>query len=146
MTKSAKTTRFGWDQVKEFCETLTDAEDALAREMVSRISDKWSLWTMSVIAELGQPMRFSRIMDGVEGISQKSLTKTLRGLERDGLITREVFAEVPPRVEYTITALGSEMLDHVAPLWLWVAKRVQTFHDYRTAFDRRERRPGKTEI
>ena len=67
-------------------------------------------------------MRFSRIMDQVEGISQKSLTKTLRGLERDGLITREVFAEVPPRVEYTITALGSEMLDNVAPLWLWVAK------------------------
>ena len=77
--------------------------------MVSRISDKWSLWTMGVIAEHGRPMRFSRIMDQVEGISQKSLTKTLRGLERDGLITREVFAEVPPRVEYTITAFGSEM-------------------------------------
>jgi DNA-binding HxlR family transcriptional regulator len=105
--------------------------------MVSRISDKWSLWTMSVIAEPGRPMRFSRIMDQVEGISQKSLTKTLRGLERDGLVTREVFAEVPPRVEYTITALGSEMLDNIAPLWLWVAKRVQRFQDCRSAFDRR---------
>ena len=105
--------------------------------MVSRISDKWSLWTMSVIAEFGQPMRFSRIMDQVEGISQKSLTKTLRGLERDGLITRKVFAEVPPRVEYTITALGSEMLDNVAPLWLWVAKRVQRFQGCRAAFDGR---------
>ena len=51
-------------------------------------------------------MRFSRIMDVVEGVSQKSLTKTLRGLERDGLITRRVFAEVPPRVEYAITSLG----------------------------------------
>src|ERR1700719_3751212 len=71
--------------------------------------------------------RPARIMDGVEGISQKSLTKTLRGLERDGLITREVFAEVPPRVEYTNTALGAEMLDNVAPLWLWVAKGVQRF-------------------
>jgi DNA-binding HxlR family transcriptional regulator len=89
--------------------------------------DKWSLWTISVIEELGQPMRFSRIMDQVEGISQKSLTKTLRGLERDGLITCEVFAEVPPRVEYTITALGSEMLDNIAPLWIWVTKRVQRF-------------------
>jgi DNA-binding HxlR family transcriptional regulator len=91
---------------------------------------------MSVIAEHRQPMRFSRIMDQVEGISQKSLTKTLRGLERDGLITREVFAEVPPRVEYTITSLGSEMLDNVAPLWLWVAKSVQRFQDCRAAFDR----------
>jgi DNA-binding HxlR family transcriptional regulator len=136
MKKSAKS-RFSWEQIKDFCETLTEAEDALTRDMVSRISDKWSLWTMSVIADLGQPMRFSRIMDQVEGISQKSLTKTLRGLERDGLITREVFAEVPPRVEYAITALGSEMLDNVAPLWLWVAKRVQRFQDCRAAFDRR---------
>ena len=143
MKTSAKTTRFGWDHVKDFCETLTKAEEALAVEMVSRISDKWSLWTMSVIAALGQPMRFSRIMDGVEGISQKSLTKTLRGLERDGLITREVFAEVPPRVEYTITALGSEMLDNVAPLWLWTGKSVQRFQDRRAAFDRREILRGK---
>ena len=137
MRKSAQKTKFGWEDIKDFCETLTEAEDALTREMVSRISDKWSLWTMSVIAEFGQPMRFSRIMNQVEGISQKSLTKTLRELERNGLITRKVFAEVPPRVEYTITALGSEMLDNVAPLWLWVAKRVQRFQNCRAAFDRR---------
>jgi DNA-binding HxlR family transcriptional regulator len=143
MKKSLKKTRFGWEHIKDFCETLTETEDALAREMVSRISDKWSLWTMSVIEELGQPMRFSRIMDQVEGISQKSLTKTLRGLERDGLITREVFAEVPPRVEYTVTAFGSEMLDNVAPLWLWVSTSVQRFQGCRAAFDRRGLRPGK---
>src|SRR3954447_6083306 len=96
MKKSEKKSRFGWEDIRNFYETLTEAEDALTRDMVSRISDKWSLWTMSVIAQSGQPMRFSRIMDQVDGISQKSLTKTLRGLERDGLITREVFAEVPP--------------------------------------------------
>jgi DNA-binding HxlR family transcriptional regulator len=144
MKKPAKESKFSWEHIKDFCETLTEAEDALTREMVSRISDKWSLWTMSVIAQFGQPMRFSRIMDQVEGISQKSLTKTLRGLERDGLMTREVFAEVPPRVEYTITALGSEMLDNVAPLWLWVANRVQHFQDRRAAFDGRAPRPGKS--
>ena len=143
MRKSTKESRLTWERIKDFCETLTEAEDALTREMVSRISDKWSLWTMSVIAEHGRPMRFSRIMDQVEGISQKSLTKTLRGLERDGLITREVFAEVPPRVEYTITALGAEMLNNVAPLWLWVAKSVQRFQDCRDAFDHRGLRPGK---
>jgi DNA-binding HxlR family transcriptional regulator len=144
MKKFAKESRFSWEHIKDFCETLTEVEDALTREMVSRISDKWSLWTMSVIAEFGQPMRFSRVMDRVEGISQKSLTKTLRGLERDGLITREVFAEVPPRVEYTITALGAEMLDNVAPLWLWVAKNVQSFQGCRATFDRRELRPQKS--
>ena len=138
-----KESRFSWKHIKDFCEILTEAEDALTREMVSRISDKWSLWTMSVIAETGRPIRFSRIMDQVESISQKSLTKTLRGLERDGLITREVFAEVPPRVEYTITALGSEMLDNVAPLWLWVAKSVKRFEACRAAIDRRRAPAGK---
>jgi len=76
-------------------------------------------------------------MENVEGVSQKSLTKTLRGLERDGLVTRAVFAEVPPRVEYAITPLGTEMLDNVAPLWLWVAKSVHRFQEARAAFDRR---------
>ena len=142
MKKSTKESRLTWERIKDFCETLTEAEDELTREMVSRISDKWSLWTMSVIADLRRPMRFSRIQDRVDGISQKSLTKTLRALERDGLITRQIFAEVPPRVEYAITALGSEMLDSVAPLWLWVAKSVQRFADCRAAFDGRKLRPG----
>jgi DNA-binding HxlR family transcriptional regulator len=148
MTRSAETRaknalrgqnepKFSWEHIAEFCETLTEAEDALTREMVSCISDKWSLWTMSVIAEHRKPMRFSRIMEQVEGISQKSLTKTLRSLERDGLITREVFAEVPPRVEYTITPIGAEMLDNVAPLWLWVATRVQRFQQSRNTYDQR---------
>jgi len=138
MPKANKQSKFLWEDIKEFCDTLTEAEDTLTREIVSCISDKWSLWTMSVIAENRQPMRFSRIMEHVEGISQKSLTKTLRGLERDGLITRKVFAEVPPRVEYTISPLGAEMLDNVAPLWLWVATRVRRFQDSRNTFDRRQ--------
>jgi DNA-binding HxlR family transcriptional regulator len=124
----------GWRAIAEVCDTLTAEEDALTREMVSCISDKWSLWTMSVIAENAKPMRFSRVMEQVEGISQKSLTKTLRGLERDGLITRKVFAEVPPRVEYAITLLGAELLDNVAPLWLWVAKSVRRFQTARATF------------
>lgn len=134
--KTAKETRFRWEDIKDYCDKLTENEDALTREMVSRVSDKWSLWTLSVVATPRKPMRFSRIMEQVEGISQKSLTKTLRGLERDGLITRKVFAEVPPRVEYAITSLGSEMLDNVAPLWLWVAKNVRRFQDSRAAFVR----------
>jgi DNA-binding HxlR family transcriptional regulator len=135
MRNFRKESRLTWERIKDFCETLTEDEDALAREIVSRVSDKWSLWTMSVIAEFGQPMRFSRIMNQVEGISQKSLTKTLRELERNGLITRKVFAEVPPRVEYTITVFGCDMLDNVAPLWLWTAKSVQRFQECRSTFD-----------
>ena len=137
MKKISQVQKLSMEYIREFCETLTDDEDSLTREMVACISDKWSLWTMSVIAEYERPMRFSRILENVEGVSQKSLTKTLRGLERDGLVTREVFAEVPPRVEYALTPLGTEMLDNVAPLWLWVAKSVHRFQDARAAFDRR---------
>jgi DNA-binding HxlR family transcriptional regulator len=137
LKKSRQELQSSWEHIKEFCETLTDDEDSLTREMVACIADKWSLWTMSVIAEYNRPMRFSRIMENVAGISQKSLTKTLRGLERDGLITRKVFAEVPPRVEYAMTPLGAEMLDNVVPLWLWVAKSVRRFQKARTAFDGR---------
>ena len=126
-----------WEQVNAHCETLTEDEDELSREIVTRMADKWTLWTMSVLAETGEPMRFSRVMEKVEGVSQKSLTKTLRQLERDGMVTRTVFAEVPPRVEYGITSLGLELLSHVEPLWNWVAKSIACFLKARREFDGR---------
>ncbi len=84
-------------------------------------------------------MRFSRIMERVEGVSQKSLTKVLRQLERDGLVTRVVFAEVPPRVEYSITDLALEMLDLVHPLWRWAAANVARFQVARNNYDSKHR-------
>jgi len=90
-----------------------------------------------MLAEAERPMRFSRVMEKVEGISQKSLTKTLRQLERDGLVTRVVFAEVPPRVEYSITAIGMEMLAQVYPLWQWTANSVGRFQQARADYDRK---------
>jgi DNA-binding HxlR family transcriptional regulator len=127
----------GWKEATAVCDALSEAEDELTREMVTRLADKWSLWTMAVLAEAGEPLRFTRVMEQVEGVSQKSLTKTLRALERDGLITRRVFAEVPPRVEYTITALGMEMLAQIEPLWIWVAQSVGRFREARVEFDAR---------
>jgi DNA-binding HxlR family transcriptional regulator len=126
-----------WEEGRALCEAFSEDEDALTREVVSRLADKWSLWTMTVLAEAEGPVRFSRVMEQVEGISQKSLTKTLRGLERDGLVTRRVFAEVPPRVEYQLKPIGLEMLEHVEPLWHWVAKSVARFQQARAEFDRR---------
>jgi len=90
MKSPKRKSRFGWEDVRDSCETLSEADDAHTRDLAPRISDKWSLWTMSAGAHLGQPMRFSRIMDQVDRTSQKSLTKTLPGLERDGLVTRQV--------------------------------------------------------
>jgi len=126
-----------WDIAQTACEALTEDEDVATREMVTMLADKWSLWTMAVLAEAEGPLRFSRVMDKVEGVSQKSLTKTLRQLERNGLVTREIFAEVPPRVEYSITQMGLDMLEHVEPLWTWVAKSVKKFQQAQAEFDAR---------
>jgi DNA-binding HxlR family transcriptional regulator len=126
-----------WKQINAACDALSETEEDLTRDMVMKLADKWSLWTLAVLAEAGGPLRFTRLMEQVEGVSQKSLTKTLRSLERDGLVTRQVFAEVPPRVEYTITALGLELLSHVEPLWNWVAGSVGKFLLARMEFDAR---------
>jgi DNA-binding HxlR family transcriptional regulator len=125
-------------KVELLCESMSEQDDAMTREMLTRFSDKWSLWTLSVLAMAGGPLRFTRVMEQVEGISQKSLTKALRQLERDGLATRKLFPQVPPRVEYTVTPLGLELLKQVEPLWLWVARKVGAFRRARQSFDRRK--------
>jgi DNA-binding HxlR family transcriptional regulator len=106
---------------------LTQAEDRLAREVVERITARWSLSVMRVLAEANGPLRFSRVLERVEGIGQKALTQTLRTLERDGLITRTLYPQVPPRVEYELTALGRELLVPVALLWRSVAGKLPDF-------------------
>jgi DNA-binding HxlR family transcriptional regulator len=126
-----------WVYTNAACENLGPERDAVAREVVTQMADKWTLWTLAVLAEAGAPMRFSRVMEKVEGVSQKSLTKTLRQLERDGLVTRVVFAEVPPRVEYTISPLGSTMLEKVHPLWMWTVENVDKFEKARRQYDKR---------
>jgi DNA-binding HxlR family transcriptional regulator len=126
-----------WQEINAACDALSETEEELTREMMMRLADKWSLWSLAILAEAGGPLRFTRLMEQVEGVSQKSLTKTLRSLERDGLVTRQIFAEVPPRVEYTITALGMELLSHVEPLWNWVARSVGKFQRARQEFEAR---------
>ena len=129
-----------WKIRNEECSALTEQEETLALEMTTRIADKWTLCTLAVLAEEGAPLRFSRVMERVDGISQKSLTKTLRQMERDGLATRTLFPEVPPRVEYLITPLGLGMLEQVHPLWLWTVKNVANFAKSRSDYDRKARK------
>jgi DNA-binding HxlR family transcriptional regulator len=135
--KSLTKSKIDWDEANAACEALGPGAETLARDMVTRMAEKWTLWTLAVLAEAGKPMRFSRVMEQVEDVSQKSLTKTLRQLERDGLATRTVFPEVPPRVEYEATALGLEMLEQVHPLWLWAVENLERFQAAQAKFDRR---------
>jgi len=126
--------KIDWEAADAICEKLSDEQEQLVREIVTQISEKWTLWTMSVLAAAGAPMRFSRVMEQVEGVSQKSLTKTLRQLENSGLVTRVVFAEVPPRVEYQITRLGDELLAQLHPVWLWTVANVKRFEVARAKY------------
>ena len=124
-------------QAHEMMHAPVASGDVMTRELMTHLADKWALWVLSVLAESGGPMRFSRILDAVTGVSQKSLTKTLRQLERDGLATRQMFMEVPPRVEYTITPLGQDLVRHVEPLWTWVSRKARTIEAMRQTFDSR---------
>jgi DNA-binding HxlR family transcriptional regulator len=107
--------------------------DELVRDMLVRIADKWTLLVIDVLAE-GE-MRFSRLQEQVGGISQKMLTKTLRQLERDGLVTRHVHAVVPPRVDYKLTALGNSLGQAVCGIWIWAEEHLKDVEKARQAFD-----------
>jgi DNA-binding HxlR family transcriptional regulator len=133
------------EQNGSLCSTLTDEQEMTIREVISRVTDKWSLWALSELAQHG-PLRFSRLMERVEGVSQKSLTATLRHLERDGLIKRTVTVQVPIRVDYDATDLGQAMVAEVHQLWMWVAVNLQGVARARRAFDRRTRVQATAEI
>lgn len=89
-----------------------------SRDLLDRIGDKWSVLILGELAD-GQPHRFAALRDRIGGVSEKMLTQTLRFLEQDGLIAREVFAEVPPRVEYRLTPLGVTLRLPLAALRTW---------------------------
>lgn len=97
---------------------------AVLRGLLTTIGDKWTLAVVSALVE--GPVRFTAIRQRVEGISHRLLTKTLRDLERDGLVSRTVHAEVPPRVEYALTPLGRTMLEPVDGLVRWVEEHGRT--------------------
>jgi DNA-binding HxlR family transcriptional regulator len=102
-------------------------------DVLSRIGDKWSVL---VVSRLGEgPVRFNELRRGIGGISQRMLTLTLRGLERDGLITRTVFPTIPPRVDYALTALGRDLLNPVSALGAWAIRNQPKIARAREQFD-----------
>ena len=106
------------------------------RDVLNRVGDKWSVL---IIAHLGEgPARFTELRREIEGVSQRMLTLTLRGLERDGLVVRKVFAEVPPRVEYTLTELGRTLLVPIRGLAEWADEHRTSIQDARARYERRE--------
>ena len=115
-------------------DNLHVAEDCRAvSEVLARVGDKW---TILVVSELGHgPKRFNEIRRALGSISQRMLTLTLRGLERDGLVTRTVFPTIPPKVEYELTKLGRSLLEPVSGIGLWARQNRSAIQDARKRFD-----------
>jgi DNA-binding HxlR family transcriptional regulator len=110
--------------------------DALVREIISRVADKWTMLVLEVLAEHGD-LRFTRLGEQVSGVSQKMLTKTVRQMERDGLITRTIHPVVPPRVEYRLTPLGESLGEAFCGVWIWATAHQEEVERARRAFDAR---------
>jgi DNA-binding HxlR family transcriptional regulator len=120
------------------CEILPK-KVALVREILERIADKWTLLVIDAL-DGERELRFSRLQQRVGGISHKMLTKTLRQLERDGLVTRRVHATVPPRVDYSLTPLGEKLGQSVCGVWLWVEAHMDEMQRARRKYDKARQR------
>jgi DNA-binding HxlR family transcriptional regulator len=104
-------------------------------QVLARVGDKWSILVVMILRE--GPRRFNDIKRTVEGISQQMLTRTLRGLERDGMISHTVFPTNPPQVEYALTILGRSLSDPVLALGHWAHDNMAAIDIARAAFDAR---------
>lgn len=92
------------------------------RQLLDLIGDRWTVLIIGLLEH--EPKRFSQLLHMIGGVSQKMLTQTLRGLERDGLVTRTVYAEVPPRVEYALTPLGQTLIEPITALRVWAEMNI----------------------
>ena len=107
--------------------------EALVREIIGRVADKWTMLALEVLEEHGR-LRFTRLGELIGGVSQKMLTKTLRQMEADGLITRTVYPVVPPRVEYELTGMGHSLGAAFCGVWVWAEENREAILKSRQAF------------
>ena len=108
----------------------------LLHEILERIADKWTLLVIEAL-DGERELRFSDLQRRVGSVSHKMLTKTLRQLERDGLVTRRVHAAVPPRVDYSLTPLGESLGEAVCGVCTWVGKHMAKVDRARRAYDQK---------
>jgi len=116
---------------------VSEPTSCRAREVLQRVGDKWSVLAIDL---LGQgTMRFSELHRAIDGITARMLTVTLRGLERDGIVTRTIHPVIPPRVEYALTPMGRTLLDTIGQLVAWADSHLPEIEAARVAYDARHR-------
>jgi DNA-binding HxlR family transcriptional regulator len=140
-----------WTSLTYFKETITDNQpvdmnnilrnyqyspSCPVRNVLDRFGDKWSILLIIVLGEAGK-MRFNELHKTIGDVSQKMLTTTLRTLEADGLISRKVFPEVPPRVEYQLTETGESLVPHIASLAAWADEHMPAIKRSRKKYEER---------
>lgn len=121
---------------QENLKNFSDIEACPIRNIVSRFSGKWSMLILCILAE-NQAIRFNTIGKAIPDISPKMLTETLKNLETDGLVKRKVYAEVPPKVEYSLTDLGTSLMPHLGSLIRWALENFQTISQNRKSKSRK---------
>ncbi|MCF5709188.1 transcriptional regulator [Pseudomonas syringae] len=121
-------------QAETICRTLREDDDGVRREVLAHAGSRWSLGILHALGVYGT-MRHAEIKRQMTGVTQRMLTKTLRSMERDGLVVRREFGEIPPRVEYDLTPLGMGLLIRMSPIWTWVVENVEDFRKARRIFD-----------
>ena len=118
----------------------TDAEVYLGncptRQILDRIADKWTTLLIGMLAQ-HERLRFNELKRMIGGISQKMLAQTLRDMERDGLVKRTMYPEIPPRVEYALTPLGKTLCGPIAALTQWAHDHIEEVNQAQNAFDKR---------
>lgn len=117
-------TQSRWNAMSDQCPT---------REVLGRIAEKWTVLVVTALAE-EEVLRFSELQRRIQGVTQKMLTQTLRGLERDGLVTRTVYPTVPATVEYRLTDLGRSLIDVVVAIRTWAYGNVEAILAARRAY------------
>ncbi len=119
-----------------FAESNVYAADCPTRQILDRIADKWTPLIILLLEDGSK--RFSTLQRRIDGISHKMLTQTLRNLERDGIISRAVYPEVPPRVEYTLTPLGKTLCAPLAAIVTWSEEHIAEVTAAQARYDGRE--------
>lgn len=119
------------------CDALSKEDDGLKREVLAHAGNRWSLGIVHALGVAGT-LRHAELARELGGVTQRMLTRSLRQLERDGLIIRRDHHEVPPRVDYTLSALGRGLLAGMIPLWTWVIDNAESFRDARRHFRKPE--------
>ncbi len=127
------------DDPHYYPDDLDPRVEALVNEVIGRVADKWTMIVLEVLTDGGE-MRFSALARAVAGISQKMLTQTLRQMERDGLVVRTIYAQVPPRVDYRLTDLGHSLSYAFCGVWSWAARYIDRIEYARASYDARLKR------